>query len=171
MTDSTALEPIRRRRRWRFYSTPAGREPVRDFLYDPRLPDIDAANIVAAMKEVKGLGRAHPDVNHLKGDIWQIEIDGARVIYRLLFAEEARYGRFCLHLRSSARSGKRRRCRTYGWQKTGWRIGVSAAGARHAQGVREPLATTGDLISPEICMMWVCRRETIWMSSSPDGPR
>ena len=37
-------------------------------------------------------------MNHLKGDIWQIEIDGARVIYRLLFAEEARYGQVLLAL-------------------------------------------------------------------------
>ena len=98
MTDSRVPEPIRRHRRWRFYSTQSGREPVRDFLYDPRLPDIDAANIAAAMKEVKELGRGHPDVNHLKGDVWQIEIDGARVIYRLLFAEEARYGQVLLAL-------------------------------------------------------------------------
>jgi phage-related protein len=98
MSDSATPQPIRRRRRWRFYSTASGREPVRDFLYDPRLSDADAANIAAAMKEVEGLGRAHPEVNHLKGDIWQIEIDGARVIYRLLFAEEARFGQVLLAL-------------------------------------------------------------------------
>ena len=50
------------------------------------------------MKEVRHLGREHPDVNHLRGDIWQIEIDGLRVIYRLLFAEEGRTGRILLAL-------------------------------------------------------------------------
>ncbi len=93
-----ASEPARRRRRWRFYSTASGREPVRGFLSDPRLSDIDAASIAAAMKEVRQLGRAHPEVNHLHGDIWQIEVDGYRAIYRLLFAEEGRYGHVLLAL-------------------------------------------------------------------------
>jgi phage-related protein len=76
----------------------SGREPVRDFLYDPRLSEVDAANIAAAMKEVRALGRGHTDVNRLKGDVWQIEIDGEHVIYRLLFAEEGRFGQVLLAL-------------------------------------------------------------------------
>jgi phage-related protein len=44
------------------------------------------------------LGREHPDVYHLRGDIWQIEIDGERVIFRLLFAEEGRFGQVLLAL-------------------------------------------------------------------------
>lgn len=98
MNNSAAPEPARRRRRWRFYSSWSGREPVRDVLYDKRLSDIDAAAIAAAMKEVRAAGRAHGDVNHLHGDIWQIEIDGQRVIYRLLFAEEGRFGQVLLAL-------------------------------------------------------------------------
>ncbi|HEY8862766.1 MAG TPA: type II toxin-antitoxin system RelE/ParE family toxin [Candidatus Dormibacteraeota bacterium] len=90
--------PVRRRRRWRFYGTPAGREPVRDFLYDPKLSDADAAAIAVAMREVRAIGREHPDVYHLRGDIWQIEIDGQRVIFRLLFAEEGRFGQVLLAL-------------------------------------------------------------------------
>lgn len=50
------------------------------------------------MKEVRAVRRAHTDVNHLRGDIWQIEIDGERVIYRLLFAEEGRYAQVLLAL-------------------------------------------------------------------------
>lgn len=50
------------------------------------------------MKEVRSTGRAHADVNHLRGDIWQIEIDGKRVIYRLLFSEEGRFGQVLLAL-------------------------------------------------------------------------
>lgn len=98
MSESRRATPAPRRRRWRFYSTASGREPVRDFLYDPKLSDVDAAAIAAAMKEVRVLGRAHHDVNHLKGDMWQIEIDGQRVIYRLLFAEEGRSGQVLLAL-------------------------------------------------------------------------
>jgi phage-related protein len=98
MSEPRRATPVRRRRRWRFYSTASGREPVRDFLYDPKLSDVDAAAIAAAMKEVRAVGRAHTDVNHLRGDIWQLEIDGERVIYRLLFAEEGRYAQVLLAL-------------------------------------------------------------------------
>jgi phage-related protein len=84
------------RRRWRFYHTSAGRKPVQEFLDD--LADEDAAAIAAAMKEVRDAGRGHGDVNQLRGDIWQIEIDGKSVIYRLLFAEEGRFGQVLLAL-------------------------------------------------------------------------
>lgn len=84
------------RRQWRFYRSAAGREPVRDFL--DSLSDEDASRIAAAMREVRTDGRAHPDVNHLRGDIWQIEIDGRSVIYRLVFAEEGRFGQVLLAL-------------------------------------------------------------------------
>jgi phage-related protein len=89
---------LRPRRRWRFYRTPGGREPVRDFLYGAKLSDGDAAAIAVAMSEVRALGREHRDVYHLRGDIWQIEIDGERVIFRLLFAEEGRFGQVLLAL-------------------------------------------------------------------------
>jgi phage-related protein len=62
------------------------------------LSDEDAAAIAVAMDEVRYAGRSHRDVNHLHGDIWQIEIDGSRVIYRLLFAEEGRSGEVLLAL-------------------------------------------------------------------------
>lgn len=80
----------RPRRRWRFYRTAGGHEPVRDFLVDRRLPDQDAAVLAAVMTEARRSGREHPDVNHLRGDIWQIEVRGRSAIYRLFFAEEGR---------------------------------------------------------------------------------
>jgi phage-related protein len=89
-------QPVRYRRQWRFYRSVAGREPVREFL--DHLSDDDAAAVAAAMKEVRTAGRGHADVNHLRGDIWQIEIDGKRVIYRLLFAEEGRFSQVLLAL-------------------------------------------------------------------------
>jgi phage-related protein len=62
------------------------------------LTEEDAAAVAAAMKGVRAAGRGHPDVNHLQGDIWQIEVDGTRVIYRVLFAEEGRFGQVLLAL-------------------------------------------------------------------------
>jgi hypothetical protein len=50
------------------------------------------------MNEVRYAGRSHQDVNHLKGDIWQMEVDGSRVTYRLLFAKEGRSGEVLLAL-------------------------------------------------------------------------
>lgn len=88
----------RTRRQWRFYRTASGQEPVREFLWDRHLPDEDAAAIAAVMTEVRNAGRAHPDVNHLRGDIWQLEIRGRTAIYRLLFAEEGRYQQVLLAL-------------------------------------------------------------------------
>jgi phage-related protein len=46
----------------------------------------------------RDIGRGHVDVNHLRGEIWQIEIDGKRVIYRLLFAEQGRFSQVLLAL-------------------------------------------------------------------------
>lgn len=72
------------RRRWREYTTPAGRSPVEQFI--DGLSDNDAAAVLAGMQEVrhKGLQAAR----HLEGDIWEVRVDGDRVIYRILFAEE-----------------------------------------------------------------------------------
>jgi len=89
-------QPKRYRRQWRFYRSAAGREPVREFL--DQLSDADAAAVATAMKEVRNAGRGHLDVNHLRGDIWQIEVDGQSVIYRLLFAEEGRFRQVLLAL-------------------------------------------------------------------------
>lgn len=84
------------RRQWRFYRTATGREPVREFL--DGLSEEDVSSIAAAMLEVRVRGRAHHDVNHLRGDIWQIEVDGRNAIYRLAFAEEGRFGQVLLAL-------------------------------------------------------------------------
>ena len=97
-TNRAGEGPRRPTRRWRFYRTAAGREPVRDFLLDRHLPDEDAAALAAVMIEVRRSGREHPDVNQLKGDIWQIEIGGRTAAYRLLFAEEGRSHQILLAL-------------------------------------------------------------------------
>lgn len=95
--NSGATSPPKRfRRQWRFYKSASGREPVREQL--DQLSDEDAASVAAAMREVRAAGRGHSDVNHLRGDIWQIEVDGRHVIYRLLFSEEGRFGQVLLAL-------------------------------------------------------------------------
>lgn len=73
-------------RRWRFYTTPAGRSPVRDFLADARLPTGDRDEILAAMKDVQvnGLDAAR----HLQGDLYEVRADGRQATYRVLFATE-----------------------------------------------------------------------------------
>jgi hypothetical protein len=57
------------KRRWRFYTTPAGRSPVRDFLTAARLPGGDRDEILAAMVKrddldtlIQDLGEEDPDL-------------------------------------------------------------------------------------------------------------
>lgn len=81
-------------RRWRDYSTRAGRRPVKRFL--DSLTDEDAASVVAAMNEVRrdGLSAAR----HLDGEIYEVRADGDRAIYRVLFAQQGNSSRILLSL-------------------------------------------------------------------------
>jgi phage-related protein len=82
------------RRRWRDYKTPSGRSSVEGFI--DKLSDSDAAAVFAGMEEVRDRGlRA---ARHLDGDIWEVRVDGDRVIYRILFAEEGSRGQILLAL-------------------------------------------------------------------------
>ncbi|MHB8450140.1 MAG: type II toxin-antitoxin system RelE/ParE family toxin [Mycobacteriales bacterium] len=83
-------------RRWRFYTTSAGRAPVRDFLTDPALPGQDRDEILAALKDVQrhGLEAAR----HLRGDLYEVRVTGTAVAYRILLAEEGRRGQVLLGL-------------------------------------------------------------------------
>ncbi len=84
------------RRRWRFYTTSAGRNPVREFLVADRLPVGDRDEILAAMKdvEVNGLEVAR----HLRGDIYEVRADGRQATYRVLFAAEGKRSQVLLGL-------------------------------------------------------------------------
>ncbi len=84
----------RPRRRWRDYRTRAGRRPVAEFI--ERLSDVDAAAVVAAMKEValEGLEASR----HVRGEIYEVRADGDHVAYRILFATEGRRGQVLLAL-------------------------------------------------------------------------
>jgi phage-related protein len=79
-------------RRWRFYETPAGRRPAREFL--DRLDEEDRVSVVAAMTRVRrfGLSRAR----HLRGAIWEVRAEGQAATFRILFAPEGRSGRILL---------------------------------------------------------------------------
>ena len=70
------------RRRWRFYATPSGRRPVREFIDE--LDDADAAVIVGAMVDVRTHGLVV--ARHLRGPIYEVRAEGRQAAYRLLFA-------------------------------------------------------------------------------------
>jgi phage-related protein len=91
---SAAGGPPPIRRRWLDYRTASGRSPVEEFI--DGLSDSDAAAVLAGMEEVRDRGlRA---ARHLEGDIWEVRVDGDRVIYRILFAEEGSRGQVLLVL-------------------------------------------------------------------------
>ncbi len=74
------------RRRWRFYTTSAGRNPIREFLGEDRLPVGDRDEILAAMKDAQVNG--FEVARHLRGDIYEVRADGRQATYRVLFAAE-----------------------------------------------------------------------------------
>jgi phage-related protein len=81
-------------RRWRHYETAAGRRPVKEFIEG--LSEKDAAAVVAAMEEVQVHGLR--SARHLSGKIYEVRVDGARVIYRILFAPQGRRSQVLLTL-------------------------------------------------------------------------
>jgi phage-related protein len=96
-------EPPRRRRRWRFYETGSGNRPVRDFLDE--LPASDAAEIIAAMREVAVTGLTAS--RHLRGDIWEVRVTGENRAFRVLFAPEGRFGQVLLALEAFAKKTRK----------------------------------------------------------------
>jgi phage-related protein len=91
-TSAGGERPVRRR--WRDYKTPAGRSPVEAFI--DGLSDRDAAGVFAGMQDVRDRG-LHA-ARHLDGEIWELRVDGDRVIYRILFASEGSRGQILLAL-------------------------------------------------------------------------
>lgn len=82
------------RRRWRDYRTPAGRRPVKEFL--DKLSDEDAAEVIAAMAEVRDEGLQV--ARHLHREIYEVRADGRNATFRILFAPEGKKGRVLLAL-------------------------------------------------------------------------
>ena len=90
---------------WRFYSTDAGRSPVREFLVDSSLPLADRDEILAALKDVQVNGMSV--TRHIHGEIHEVRADGRRQAYRLLFAAEGPSGQVLLGLSAYTKSGQR----------------------------------------------------------------
>ena len=90
-------------RRWRFYATAAGHKPVLEFLRD-LLPGhaADAAQIAEEMEHVRREGMRA--ARKLTGDIYEVRVDGDRVIYRLLFSVEGERGRILLALEAFSKN-------------------------------------------------------------------
>lgn len=93
-TNPSVGQPHSPRRRWRDYRTTSGRSPVEEFI--DGLSDGDAAAVLAGMKEVRDRG-LHA-ARRIDGEIWEVRVDGDRVIYRVLFAEEGSRGQVLLAL-------------------------------------------------------------------------
>lgn len=60
------------------------------------LSAIDAAEVVAAMKDVAAYGLSA--ARHLRGDIWEVRVDGENQAYRVLFSAEGRFHHVLLAL-------------------------------------------------------------------------
>lgn len=82
------------RRQWRDYRTTAGGRPIKDFI--DTLPDEEVAAIVADMKEVAERGLAA--ARHLRGAIYEVRTETASRSFRILFAQEGRFGQVLLSL-------------------------------------------------------------------------
>lgn len=67
VVSTPSYDPEMVRRRWRDYTTSAGRRPVKGFL--DALSDSDVAAVVAAMKEVQVEGLVA--ARHLRGEIYE----------------------------------------------------------------------------------------------------
>ena len=90
------------RRRWRFYRTAVGREPVADFIRG--LGRDDRAAILAELRAVQigGLAAAR----HLRGDVYEARAEGDRQSFRVLFAPQGR-GRILLALEAFSKKTQR----------------------------------------------------------------
>jgi len=89
MTDDTS-----HKRRWRFYRTAGGNEPVRAFLSTLSRDDRDAVTI--AMRDVERVGLVA--ARHLRGDIYEVRASSSTQAFRILFATEGRYNQVLLAL-------------------------------------------------------------------------
>ena len=80
------------RRRWRYYRTPAGAAPAREFI-DGSRPCTSAAAIFEAMHAVLMDGRA---ARHVRGEIYEARAKTREHAYRVMFAGEGSGGHVLL---------------------------------------------------------------------------
>ncbi|MGH3032816.1 MAG: type II toxin-antitoxin system RelE/ParE family toxin [Gaiellaceae bacterium] len=89
--------------RWRDYRTPTGRRPVKKFL--DSLSDEDAAEVIAAMAEVRDEGLQV--ARHLRREIYEVRADGRNATFRVLFAPEGKKGRILLALEAFSKTTRK----------------------------------------------------------------
>ena len=90
-------------RRWRVYTTPSGRSPIRDFI--ATLTDEEAADVAAAMSDVRRSGvRA---AKHVEGEIYEVKADSERQTFRILFAQEGAHDQVLLVLEGFSKKQQR----------------------------------------------------------------
>ena len=87
-------QPGQHKRRWRFYRTASGHEPVRALI--SQLSLVDQAAIFGAMKDAEreGLQAAR----HLRGSIYEVRVTGSAQNFRILFATEGHFSQILLAL-------------------------------------------------------------------------
>ena len=89
--------------RWRDYRTAAGRRPIKEFI--DSLSDENAAEVVAAMTEVRGEGLSA--ARHIRGEIYEARAECKDVTLRILFALEGKKGRVLLALDAFAKKTRK----------------------------------------------------------------
>lgn len=89
-------------RRWRFYRTVGGREPVREAL-DALSPD-DRAAVLGEMKHVASAGLSA--ARHLREDLYEVRVFAERGSYRVLFAVEGARGQVLLALEAFSKKSQ-----------------------------------------------------------------
>lgn len=87
-------EPEQHKRQWRDYRTASGARPVHDFIN--QLSMADQATIRAVLKKVEQ--RELIAARHVRGDIYEVRVEGDRQSFRILFATEGRFQQVLLSL-------------------------------------------------------------------------
>jgi hypothetical protein len=92
-------QPGQHKRRWRFYRTVSGHEPVREFL--DGLSQEDASEIAVVMKGIATEGLV--GARHVRSDLYEARVTGATQIFRILFATEGHFNQVLLALEGFSR--------------------------------------------------------------------
>jgi phage-related protein len=90
------------RRRWRYYRTPAGAAPAREFI--DALDVVSAAAILEAMHAVQMDGRA---ARHVRGEIYEARARTREHAYRVLFSGEGSGGHVLLAVSAFEKKSRR----------------------------------------------------------------
>ena len=77
-------DPVRRR--WRYYTTTTGTQPVKAYLDQLESHDHDAVRAAMLAVQIAGLAGAR----HLRGDVYELRASRAGRAWRVLFAAEGR---------------------------------------------------------------------------------